>query len=151
MQSFTNSLQHSFALALTSRQISKEFLHYAYEHANFTFLMKSLCTASWSEWDVSDAVLSRVRHIRFVRDCHDESRGSVLNSDRELHPPKLVAKCPMLKAIEVEVILKKSQLEDAKIKKIERWSLWCDTLAGKMQESNVWVLPACDWHGSWIV
>lgn len=142
--------EYALGLAFASRQISEEFLHYAYEYANFNFLIKSLCTTSWASWAVSGSVLSRVRHVQFIRDCHDddETRGSALNSDRELYLPKLVKECSRLRTIEVEVILKTTPLDDAKIKKM---TPWCDTLAGEIPGSNVWLVPACDWTGSWIL
>lgn len=62
--------KHGFGLAFVNKQISQEFLYYAYKHATFYFHLHP--EAAWildfRHWAVSANVLASIQKLTFVRD-----------------------------------------------------------------------------------
>lgn len=137
-----------FAIAYASQRISDEFLHEVYLHHTFNFVVHLQNTTTWEAWNVSDLVLQQLRHVRFVRQCVVHIRpGACEKSDgkRRIYFAELVAKCPRLQTIEIEVQLSPWTLADRRY--LERWD-WESTKVGRPGLSNIWDVPRERWESS---
>jgi len=102
----------SYQIAFVNKMLSAEFLDHTYTLAPFTFELRTSKTIDFSQWAVSDFVLSKIKTCRFRHDTlrwHAESVGQwvdVLDGERELLVRDLVPKLTSLRRMEAEIIFK---------------------------------------------
>ena len=143
------------ALALTtvSRLVSAEYLHQAYTNHSFHFPLKHLVTSDWKRYNISESVLSKIRHIRFVRDYANESMEAAIFSERGIHFHNFTDReiCPNLRTVEVGLVLTERMLEEREVKECGKWD-WGSTAKGCIGVENVWAVPRSEWRGGlWVL